>query len=182
MKRVFGRRAAGLVSLLLLPLVGTFPADARADGVASLSTLKAAYTFHFLNLVQWEQSSARLYFCVLGESEAGDRMLSSLNDKTVHGQSIRARRLPDDGSDHARCDALYIPESHAAHAPDLIKRNETTSTLTISDTPGFVSAGGVIGFVVVGDRLRFDVNERAAGKKRLKVSAKLLELAREVIR
>jgi hypothetical protein len=182
LKRAFGRRAAALASLLLLPLLATSPQAARADGVASLSALKAAYTLHFVNLVEWKQAGAQLHFCVLGESEAGDRMLSTLNDKTVHGQRIRARRLPGDGSDRERCDALYIPESHAAHAPELLKQSETTSTLTISDVPSFVENGGVIGFVIVGNRLRFDVNARAASKKRLKISAKLLELAREVVR
>jgi hypothetical protein len=182
LKRAFGRRIAALASLLFLPLLVTLPKAARADGGAPLSALKAAYTLHFLNLVEWKQASAQLHFCVLGESEAGAQMLSTLNGKSVHGQRIRARRVPGDGSDRERCDALYIPESYAADAPELLKQSETTSTLTISDVPGFVNNGGVIGFVVVGNRLRFDVNERAASKKRLKISAKLLELAREVVR
>lgn len=182
MKTGFGRRTAGLASLLLLPLLVIFPGDARADGVASLSALKAGYTLHFLNLVRWEDGSPSIQFCVLGESEAGEQMLRTLKDKSVHGQSIRARRLPSDGSDHERCDALFVPESVAAHASDVLKRRDASSTLTISDAPSFVRDGGVIGFVIVRDRLRFDVNERAATKKHLKISAKLLELAREVIR
>lgn len=177
-----GHWPAGLVSLLLLLLLASSPSAARAEGVASLSALKSAYTLHFLNLIRWERPERWLAFCVVGASETGDRMLSALQDKTVHGQSIRARRIAREPSELEQCDALYIPESYAASAPGLLRRYENSATVTISDIPQFVNSGGVIGFVIVDERLRFDINERAAVKKRLKISAKLLELAREIIR
>lgn len=167
--------------LVLSWLFASSPSPARAENVASLSALKAAYVLHFLNLIRWDRPEPWLSFCVLGASETGDRMLGLLHDKTVHGQRIRATRVPH-GPDRAHCDALYIPESYAAHAPAVLKQYEHGQTATISDSPSFVNAGGVIGFVVVDDRLRFDVNERAAAKKRLKISAKLLELARNIVR
>lgn len=168
--------------MLLLLIVAGSPSAARAESVASLSALKAAYTLHFLNLIRWEQPAKWLNFCVLGVSEPGERMLGTLQDKTVHGQSIRARRVPQVGAEREPCDALYIPESYAAYAPALLKQYENSATVTISDSPAFVNTGGVIGFVIVEDRLRFDVNERVAAKKRLKISAKLLELARNIVR
>jgi hypothetical protein len=167
--------------VLLLLVVVLPPIPARAGGVAALSALKAAYTFHFLNLVQWEGERARRTLCVIGDSEAGDQMLDTLENKTVHGLTIHVRRLSSDSATRPRCDALYIPGSSAASAATLLKRFRD-STLMISDIPHFVEDGGVIGFVVVGDRLRFDVNQRAAKNRRLKISAKLLELAREVVR
>jgi hypothetical protein len=177
-----GRRPSLLFWLLGLVLATTYPADGRAQGVAALSALKAAYTFHFINLTRWDPPGERLEFCVGGDSEAGDRMLSTLQDKSVHGQTIRVRRLGPDADGRERCDALFIPESEGAHAAELLERYKNTATLTISDAPGFVKKGGIIGFVIVEDRLRFDINERAASKKRLKISAKLLELARDIVR
>lgn len=172
----------GILALLSLSLIIGVPGTSRAESVASLSALKAAYTLHFLNLIRWEGPDAGLTFCVLGESEAGERMLRMLGDKSVRGRGIRTRRLALDVSRAERCDALYIPEVHAKQAPALLKRHETTTTVTISDIRRFANEGGVIGFVVVGERLRFDINVQAASRKRLKVSAKLLELARDVIR
>lgn len=163
-------------------LIATAPSSARAESVASLSALKAAYTLHFLNLIRWEHPDRWLDFCVLGVSEAGERMLATLQDRTVHGQSVRTHRVAHAPSAPERCDAVFIPDSYAGNASNLLKHYENSATLTISDSAGFVGTGGVIGFVVVDERLRFDVNERAAGKKRLKVSAKLLELARNIVR
>jgi len=155
---------------------------ARADGVAALDALEAAYTFHFLNLISWERPSPLLNFCVLGDSNAGERMQSALRDKTVHGQRIQTHRIGDD-ADAAPCDAVYISgASHGGQVAALLKRYESSATLTISDVPEFAQGGGVIGFVVIEDRLRFDINERIASRKGLKISAKLLELARRIVR
>jgi hypothetical protein len=157
------------------------PTPAQADSVASLSALKAAYTLHFVNLIQWEAPESWLDFCVAGQSETGDRILGTLNNKTVHGQNIVARQLSRD-RENEHCDALYIPAGLALVTPALLKRYERENTVTISDAPGFAEDGGVIGFVIVDERLRFDINEAVAVKRRLKISAKLLELARSVIR
>jgi hypothetical protein len=166
---------------LLLFLV-TATTNARAESVAALSALKAAYVVHFLNLIRWESRGPSLEFCLVGKSDAGDRMRTMLRDKRVHGQSVRVRAIARNDERGQRCDALYIPESAAAYASAVLKRYESTATVTISDVADFTSDGGIIGFVVVEDRLRFDINERVAARKQLKVSAKLLELARRVIR
>jgi len=151
--------------------------------VAALDALEAAYTFHFLNLVRWERPSPVLNFCVLGDSDAGERMQSALRDKTVHGQRIQTRRIGNDAAADEPCDAVYIPATlRDEPVPALLKRYEGRATLTIGDAPEFIQGGGVIGFVVVEDRLRFDINERMAARKGLKISAKLLELARRIVR
>ena len=53
--------------------------------------------------------------------------------------------------------------------------------LTVSDIDGFAEAGGGIGFAMVDDRVRFDVNARALEESRLKASAQLMKIARTVI-
>lgn len=168
-----------LILLVLAPAPRTV---ARAESVAALSALKSAYTFHFLNLIRWSHVPSALELCVLGETETGEQMVGSLQDRTVHGHPIRVRRISPLSSRAERCDALYIPEVHRERVPALLALYDRSATLTISDVPSFVSAGGVIGFVIAEGRLRFDINERVASRKGLRISAKLLELAREVRR
>jgi hypothetical protein len=54
--------------------------------------------------------------------------------------------------------------------------------LTVSDIDGFAEAGGAIQFVVQENRVRFVVNLEVATQNRLRVSAKLLALARVINR
>ena len=46
---------------------------------------------------------------------------------------------------------------------------------------GFVDEGGGIGFVLVDDRIRFDINYAVIQREGMKLSAQLLRLARRVV-
>lgn len=55
-----------------------------------------------------------------------------------------------------------------------------TPVLTVSDAPGFVQAGGMIGLKLRGGRIGFDINHGAARATGLVLSSQLLKLADEV--
>ena len=52
--------------------------------------------------------------------------------------------------------------------------------LTVGDCHGFVAAGGMVDFVTENNRLRFEIAPNRAEQVGLKISAKLLALARVV--
>ncbi len=52
--------------------------------------------------------------------------------------------------------------------------------LTVGEGEGFVRDGGMIGFVVENRRVRFDINQTAAEQAALKLSSRLLSVARAV--
>ena len=53
--------------------------------------------------------------------------------------------------------------------------------LTVGETDGFARQGGTIGFTMEGDRVRFEINTRAAQRAGLEISSRLLRLASRVI-
>jgi YfiR/HmsC-like len=53
--------------------------------------------------------------------------------------------------------------------------------LTVGETPHFAEDGGMIGFCLEGNKIRFEVNAGAASAAKLKMSARLLTLAKTVI-
>jgi YfiR/HmsC-like len=53
--------------------------------------------------------------------------------------------------------------------------------LTVGETAHFVQDGGIVGFRLEEKKVRFEINVGAAEKARLKVSAKLLALAKTVL-
>ena len=55
-----------------------------------------------------------------------------------------------------------------------------SSILTVADTGGFVRQGGMIGFVLEENRVRLEVNPQLAERSHLRISSKLLALARIV--
>jgi len=55
------------------------------------------------------------------------------------------------------------------------------AVLTVGESEHFVQEGGIIGFCLEQNKIRFEINLEAAEKAKLKISAKLLALAKTVI-
>jgi len=53
--------------------------------------------------------------------------------------------------------------------------------LTVGEMPHFVQSGGAVNFILEGNKVRFEINTDAAARARLKLSSKLLALARSVV-
>jgi hypothetical protein len=154
---------------------------AAQEKTATISGLKLAYTFHFLGLIRWENEGSTLEFCAYSSSTLGDRMANALRGRKIRNMQITTRQIARGDPSVAGCKVVFVPDSAAPDVPALLRRLKGSQTVTISDVPDFVSAGGTIGFVVVGEQLRFDINQRTAAQNKLQVSARLLELARNVI-
>lgn len=155
-----------------------------AHGQIDIDRAKIVYVQNFIGLVHWEKKdgNGEVVFCSFLDSRLGRQMLEMLNDRPVASFTIATRGLNLDNPAVAGCDVLFIPESLADYAPALLARSGNSRVLTISDMEGFVRRGGMIGLVMEGDKLRFDIGMQAASRQHIGFSAKLLELARQVRR
>ncbi len=50
--------------------------------------------------------------------------------------------------------------------------------LTIGDSPNFARRGGIINFILVDDKVRFEINVEAAKQANINISSRLLSLAK----
>lgn len=63
----------------------------------------------------------------------------------------------------------------------MLKAVRDQPVLTVGDSSGFAEAGGMIGFLLQDNRVRFDVNLPSAQRSKLRVSSNLLRVARRVL-
>jgi hypothetical protein len=98
----------------------------------------------------------------------------------VAGESVNGRPLqvevilePD-----GRCDLVFVPRGAATSAYLFAARN--TPTLTVGEEPDFVTRGGIVSFYIDGPNVKFTVNPYAAERAKLRISSRLLDLARIV--
>jgi hypothetical protein len=97
----------------------------------------------------------------------------------VQGRSVRISR----GSTLAavgRCHILFLSTSEQGRWPELIKALAGAPTLTVADGPPLVRQGGMVSFVIEAKKVRFQINRGAAEHAGLRISSKLLALARLV--
>lgn len=174
-------RAALCALATLAALAGS--AAARAQHALPEHQLKAAFVLNFARYVTWPERAfagrdASLVICVIGRDPA-EVALADLEGKQAQGRTVRVRRAVA-AEDSAGCHLAYVGESEARRlAPTL--RELGSRVLTVSDTDGFVDAGGAIGIVRGENRLQFEVNRGALDQGELKASAQLLRLARIVL-
>lgn len=154
-------------------------APARAD----VNQAKANLLHNIAKFVEWPGFVAGqdtpLVFTILGEDELAAELAGVLSSKSVNGHPVFVRfaRRPQDARGSQ---ILYLAASEAERIAMVLAVVDTSAVLTVSDAPGFAAHGGMVGFSAEGDRVRFEVNLAQAERTGLKLSAKLLSLAKLV--
>ncbi len=146
--------------------------------------VKAAYLFNFLKFVVWPDGSfadplAPIVIGVVGEDPFGSTLPQVVTGKTVQGRDLVIRNYRT-GENLRGAQILFISASERKHLPAILSSLRGSSVLTVADMEGFLDAGGMIQFVNENDRVRFAINVEATTQGRLKMSSKLLSLAKVV--
>lgn len=162
---------------------GGTPATA-AELKAPEYQVKAAFLYNFTKLTEWPtnaftQTNSPLVVGVLGKDPFGVELDQALAGKVVSGRPLTARRVVSDDQ-IAGCHLLFISGSERSRLSELLTKLSSLPVLSVSDIDRFAARGGMVGLVPQGEELRLEVNPNAAGKAGLKLSSRLLRLARIV--
>jgi hypothetical protein len=166
---------------LRLVLVGLLAAALTAQAPApSEYQLKAAFLYNFGKFVEWPASAfpapdTPFGVCILGEDPFGLDLETVLRGKTLVGRELLLRRLHSE-SEWPRCHILFT----SGPPPVSLLDPPREGLLTVGEAPGFTRSGGVVRFVVDAGKVRFEINPDAADRAKLRISSKLLRLARIV--
>jgi hypothetical protein len=176
----FSRVWPAILASTILLLAGTAGENKSRLEYESGYRIKAACLYNFAKFIEWPRTENAKSFTVgiLGNDPFGDAIDKFVQQKSINGRSVVVRRLltPEQARE---CDLVYLgsPEMLA----NLVRAVEHSSVLTVGESAHFTNAGGMIGFVVIDDNVRFDVNTANTTKAGLLVSSRLLQLARTVV-
>jgi hypothetical protein len=79
------------------------------------------------------------------------------------------------------CQVLFVGRRDAARLSRVLGELKAGPILTVGESDGFVEQGGMIGFCLVENKVRFEINVQAAEQAKLRISSRLLLLAKTVI-
>ena len=176
-----------LRKLAILILVGLAAPLGQVWAFASTDLeyqVKAAFLYNFAKFVEWpadmfEGDGEALVLCVAGDDPFGGSL-----DGVVRGETLNGRRLvvhrTRDLSEIQECHVVFVPRSERSRQERILDSVRHRGVLTVGETDGFLTGGGIIRFVLDQNKVRFDVNLEAAESSGLKLSSKLLRLARMV--
>lgn len=143
--------------------------------------VKAAFLYKFASFVEWPPESANTPLCiaVVGQDPFGAALDEVVKGKSINGRAFLIRRFKS-GQDAAACHIVFISASEKSRVRSILDRLQGISILTVSDIPGFCQGGGMIDFELLDQKIRFEVNPEAAERAGLRVSSKLLAVAKIV--
>jgi hypothetical protein len=171
--------------ILTLIFVLALPCGVGADSAAAEYSVKAAFLFHFAQFVEWPREAftdagAPLTYCTVGQDPFQGTLDASLSGKTVDGRALRVLHLKT-AQDVQGCHVVYLGAAEKKSIPTTLASLKGKPVLTVGETEQFVADGGMIGFSLEGNKIRFEINLDAAEKAKLKISSRLLSLAKKVV-
>jgi hypothetical protein len=172
------------VLLLLFATVALTTWNVLPAGEVAADKVKADYVYRIIDFVNWPQNSltgARrpINICLMGEVEI-QRWLYSLQNREVKKHIIQIKRISY-FSHHTDCQILFIGNYSPRRMKEILQNIANQAVLTMSDYPGFVEMGGMIDFAKRGNSIRLEINLDAATKAGINISAKLAEVAINII-
>jgi hypothetical protein len=128
------------------------------------------------------RAAAALFYGVLENLAARD----TINGHPVHVVQIKAM------SDLKNCHIIFIPASMKSQEHEILDvlkaanggppQGAPASILTVSDSDDFCAAGGMIQFIIEDQQVHFQIKNETARAAGLKISSKLLTLAKQAER
>jgi hypothetical protein len=188
---------------LLLSFVlafGAGPARNQSTEAERAGRIKAGMVLNFVRFTEWPSNAfptqdSPILVVVVGVSEVTPHLDQTLVGQQVHGRKLRLIQMdypaPEPG--HEEPSEVALQEFHAAlrkshvvffategRLEDTLDAIQGTSVLTLSDLGHFAQRGGMLGLTLRAGRVTFEANPDVIQASTLKVSSKVLGLARIV--
>lgn len=172
-----------LLPILTLALLAfPFPTHASSDRPTSSEyEAKAAFLLNFTKFIEWPAASGAeaddpFSICIIGNNPFGKILDRLVEGETAGGRRIEIQsigRLPPNS-----CQVVFAGQS--SNELSKVLSHLGRGILTVGEGDRFLRDGGMIAFVLDNRRVRFDINQSAAARAGLRISSKLLSVARFV--
>lgn len=146
--------------------------------------LKGAFLTKFAAFTEWPagaftNATAPIVIGIMRPGLLGPEYEQVLKGQRANGHPFALRHIKS-REDLEGCHILFINGTSRTRRVDILAGAAKSPMLTVGEGNGFIAQGGIIEFFKDEGRVRFEINVDAAARAGLKLSAKLLQLARIV--
>lgn len=178
---VLTRLAVVFAAVMGIALPARAGLAASAQQALTEAQAKAGFLYNCAMFVSWPSATGRRDELVIGV--VGDDAVSSVV-KDMQGQKVDGRTLRvapvRPGDDLDTYHILFVAGDDPKAAKAMLTRVGTAPVLTVGESDDFTADGGVVRLYTDQGRLRFEINMTGVERAGLKVSAKMLGLAKIV--
>lgn len=184
-KRVWWKRVLSVCLCMWgIALSQIFPIKAHGhDSQPGEYQVKAVFILNFAKFVEWPATSfmndsGTINLCIVGEDPFGADLDSIRGEKV--GNKIIAVEYLSATQPLNKCHIAFISRSEKNHLTKVVNALRGSGILSVGDTEGFAHHDVIINFYVEKNRVKFEINEDAAKSAGIRISAKLMNLAKIV--
>jgi hypothetical protein len=178
---VIRRNRTRLFVATALTVVGLTGASAAQSLPAP--ALKAAFLFNFAQFMEWPADAVlagtSVALCIVNDDAVADALERAVEGRSVEGHNLTVRRLKA-GAALPNCHLLYLGGSDLKQSLDVADTIKGVFVLTVSDTARFAETGGMVELFGDNGRMRFAVNVDALQRAGVRMSSRVLGLAKIV--
>jgi len=144
----------------------------------SIPKAQTLFIYNFSRLIEWPTSykTGNFVIGVLGVSDVALELETYTKGKKVGAQNIEVVRYKAP-QEVANCHILFIPFSRTKQLAEVLPVINGKSTLLITEKVGALDEGAAINFVILSDKMKFELKADNASKYGIKFSSKLSEMS-----
>ncbi|MGB3182579.1 MAG: YfiR family protein [Cyclobacteriaceae bacterium] len=138
----------------------------------------SVFIYNFTKYIQWPENyrSGDFVIGVLGNSPISESLEKMAANKTVGQQKFKIVKF-NTLDDVSKCHILFIPNDKSHLLDKTLQKIQGQPTLVITERPGLGEKGSSINFILEDGRWKFELNQQAATRSKLKVSGELVKFA-----
>ena len=136
------------------------------------------FIYNFSRLIEWPANyrTGPFVIGVLGSPEVSSELEIYTKGKKVGSQDISIIRYKSP-QEISICHILFVPFSKTKQVPEILGILNGKSTLIITEKAGALEEGSAINFVILQDKMKFELKPENAIKFGIKFSSKLQEMS-----
>lgn len=148
--------------------------------------VKAAFLYKFGAYIDWptqafEKPDSPFVIAVMGVDAFADILTQTTSGRNLNGHPVEVRRVRP-GASLSGVQIAFIMGSETSALPEILTATKGLAILIVTEAERGLNAGSMINFVLEEDKVRFDIAPTLAEQNNLKISARLLSVARRVVR
>ncbi|MBN1596975.1 MAG: YfiR family protein [Bacteroidales bacterium] len=152
-----------------------------AKAQTGIPRAQAMFIYNFSRLIEWPANykTGPFVIGVVGSTPTLAEIETYALGKNVGSQPIAIKKF-NSPSEISTCHILFVPFSKTKLLSEIIPAVQDKSTLIITEKNGAIDEGASINFVIIGDKLKFEIKPSNLTRVNIKVSSKLSEMAFKV--
>ncbi len=154
-------------------LMGGNPMSAQENSGGKEYALKADFLYRFVDYVYWKEYSKKQTFkiAILEESPITTSLLNITKNKKIEVKGYK--NLNEIGF----CNILFVPYNCTIPIETILAKFSGKPVLIVTEQNGYGKKGAHMNFVLVDNKLKFEVNLKAINKAGIGISSFLLQHA-----